>query len=82
MSDQKIDRNRTPAGQPVRIDLDAWYTDSDLRLVLGLSGASLRAARRAGALRYTRRGLTSWHKGHWVNLWLSGAQAEGDGDAR
>ena len=64
-----------PAGQPVRIEPDAWYTDADLRLILRLTGETLRRARKAGELRYTRRGITAWHQGAWVIDWLSGRQA-------
>jgi hypothetical protein len=65
-----------PAGQPVRIEPDAWYTDSDLRLILRLPGATLRRARRSGELRYTRHGSIAWHRGAWVIDWLSGSREE------
>jgi hypothetical protein len=64
-----------PAGQCVKIDPDGWYTDADLRLLLRLPGATLRRARRAGELRFTRRGVTAYHRGAWVIAWLSGRKA-------
>jgi hypothetical protein len=72
-----------PAGQPVKIDAECWYTDPDLRIVLRVPGATLQRARRAGELRHTRRGNTTWHRGEWVIAWLSGQTAEtGAADAR
>jgi hypothetical protein len=68
------DRTIIHAGQPVRIESDAWYTDADLRLILRLTSATLRRARRSGELRHTRRGIIAFHRGAWVNAWLSGAQ--------
>ena len=65
-----------PAGQPVRIEPDAWYTDPDLRLILRLPGATLQRARRTGDLRHTRRGASVWHQGAWVIEWLSGQAAK------
>jgi hypothetical protein len=82
MSSHTHDPPPASAGQPVRIDPDAWYTDADLRLILRLPGATLRRARRAGELRHTRRGITIWHRGVWVNQWLSGQRAEGVAHAR
>ena len=63
------------AGHPVRIESDAWYTDADLRLILRLPGKTLQRARRAGELRHSRRGITTWHRGEWVIDWLSGHEA-------
>ena len=63
------------AGAPVRIEPEAWYTDPDLRLILRMPAKTLQRARRAGELRYTRRGITVWHRGTWVNQWLSGLPA-------
>lgn len=65
------------AGEPVRIEPDAWYSDADLRLILRLPGATLRRARKAGELRHSRRGVTAWHLGAWVIAWLSGQPATG-----
>jgi hypothetical protein len=64
-------RAPAPAGQPVRIEPDAWYADADLRLILRLPGATLQRARKTGELRHTRRGITAWHRGAWVIDWLS-----------
>ena len=69
-------------GQPVRIDPDAWYTDPDLRLILGLPGATLQRARRSGALRHSRRGMQVFHSGKWVIRWLAGQEVKGGADAR
>lgn len=59
-------------GMPVRIDPDAWYDDAALRLLINVTGHTLRAARRLGRLRFTRRGFAAWHRGSWVNAWLEG----------
>jgi hypothetical protein len=64
-------------GQPARIEPDSFYTDPDLRLILGLPGATLQRARRRGELRHTRRGKTTWHRGAWVIAWLSGNEEKG-----
>lgn len=61
-----------PAGNPIRIDADAWYTDPDLRLILRVPGRTLQRARRGGELRHTRRGIVAWHRGQWVIDWLGG----------
>jgi hypothetical protein len=37
---------------------------------VGLSPATLAAARRAGALRHTRRGHRILYKGSWILAWL------------
>ena len=49
--------------EPVRIEPEALYDDGSLRQALGLTPATLAAARRAGSLRYTRRGSGSSTKG-------------------
>jgi hypothetical protein len=60
------------AGEPARIEPDAWYSDCDLRVVLRMSEGTLRRARRDGSLRFSRRGITTFHRGQWVIDWLSG----------
>jgi hypothetical protein len=61
--------------EPVRIEPEALYDDGSLRLALGLTPATLAAARRAGSLRYTRTGKRILYKGAWVSAWLESAAA-------
>jgi hypothetical protein len=56
--------------EPVRIEPEAVYDDGALRQALGMTGAALAAARRAGSLRYTRKGKRIYYKGAWVSDWL------------
>ena len=56
--------------EPVTIAPEALYDDSALGQVLGLSAASLAAARRSGSLRHTRKGMRTLYKGKWVLAWL------------
>ena len=61
--------------EPVRIEPEALYDDGSLRQALGLTPATLAAARRAGSLRYTRTGKRILYKGAWVLAWLETAAA-------
>jgi hypothetical protein len=61
--------------EPVRIEPEALYDDGSLRQALGLTPATLAAARRAGSLRYTRTGKRVLYKGAWVSAWLETAAA-------
>jgi hypothetical protein len=45
--------------EPVLIAPEAIFDDGSLRQALGLTPATLAAARRAGLLRYTRKGKRS-----------------------
>jgi hypothetical protein len=56
--------------EPVRIEPEALYDDSALRQAIGLSPSTLAAARRSGALRFTRRGKRTLYKGAWILAWL------------
>lgn len=59
--------------EPVRIEPEALYDDGSLRQALGLTPATLAAARRAGSLRYTRQGKRTLYKGTWILAWLETA---------
>ena len=61
--------------EPVRIDPESFYDDGSLRQALGLTPATLAAARRAGSLRYTRTGKRILYKGSWISAWLETAAA-------
>lgn len=61
--------------EPVHIEPEALYDDGSLRQALGLTPATLAAARRAGSLRYTRIGKRIFYKGAWVSAWLETAGA-------
>ncbi len=55
---------------PARIDADGVYSDGDVRLLLGLTSATLTRARRNGALRYSRQGNSILYRGSWLLAWL------------
>ena len=63
--------------EPVLIDSEALYDDGALRQSLGLTPATLAAARRSGALRFTRMGKRTLYRGEWILAWL-----ESDATAR
>ncbi|MGZ0174326.1 MAG: helix-turn-helix domain-containing protein [Planctomycetales bacterium] len=63
--------------KPARIEPDGVYSDGDVRLLLGLSSATLARARRNGALRFSRQGNSLLYRGTWLLQWL-----ENDADAR
>ena len=56
--------------EPVRLDPEALYDDGALRQLLGLTPATLAAARRGRTLRHTRQGKRTLYKGSWVLAWL------------
>ena len=56
--------------EPVMIEPEALYDDGALRQALGLTAATLAAARRSGALRFTRKGKRTLYRGAWVLAWL------------
>jgi hypothetical protein len=55
---------------PVLIEPEALYDDTALGQALGLTAASLAAARRAGTLRHSRKGKRTLYKGAWILAWL------------
>ncbi len=61
--------------QPVLIELEALYDDGALQQALGLTASALASARRAGTLRYIRKGKRTLYKGNWILSWLE-AEAE------
>ena len=56
--------------EPVMIEPGALYDDSALGQALGLTPATLAAARRSGTLRHTRKGKRTLYKGEWILAWL------------
>jgi hypothetical protein len=56
--------------EPVTIALDGLYDDTSLHEALGLTPTALASARRAGTLRYSRRGKRTFYLGKWVLAWL------------
>jgi len=56
--------------EPILIEPEALYDDGALRQALGLTCATLAAARRLGRLRYSRQGKRTFYKGAWVLAWL------------
>jgi hypothetical protein len=56
--------------EPVVIEPGALLDDGALRQALGLTLATLAAARRSGALRFSRQGNRILYKGSWVLDWL------------
>jgi hypothetical protein len=65
--------------EPVLILSDALYDDGALHQALGLTPATLAAARRSGSLRYTRQGKRVFYKGSWVLAWLDKDPVEREG---
>lgn len=61
--------------EPVRIEPDAVYDDGAVYQALGLTRTALAAARRLGALRYTRRGKRTLYKGAWILAWLEAGES-------
>lgn len=58
----------------VRLEQSGVYDDGSLQLLLGLSPSSLAAARRAGSLRYCRKGRRILYLGRWVLEWIDTSQ--------
>jgi hypothetical protein len=56
--------------EPVLIAPEALYDDGSLRQALGLTTATLAAARRARTLRFSRTGKRTLYKGEWILAWL------------
>jgi hypothetical protein len=56
--------------EPVLIAPDALYDDGALRQALGLTRSTLAAARRSGALQFSRQGKRILYKGAWVLSWI------------
>lgn len=61
--------------EPVKIEPDALYDDGALRQSIGLTPATLAAARRAGILRHARQGRRCFYKGEWILAWLDSESA-------
>ena len=61
------------------IEPKAVYDDSALSVALGVSAESLARARRAGVLRYTRKGRRILYLGQWILDWLDHDTFSGKG---
>jgi hypothetical protein len=57
----------------VLIHPEAVYDDGSLHVALGLTDATLAAARRSGTLRYSRQGKRVLYLGRWILEWLETA---------
>jgi hypothetical protein len=66
--------------EPILIEPESLYDDSALRQALGLTPSTLAAARRSGALRFTRHGKRTFYKGDWVLRWIEAGAARPDAD--
>jgi hypothetical protein len=64
---------------PSHIHPDAVYQDGQVRLLLGLTGATLARARRGGGLRFTRQGRCILYRGAWLLSWLESAAGSSTG---
>jgi hypothetical protein len=64
----------------IQIDPHAVYTDGSLRLLLDLPSSTLAKARRAGSLRFSRRGKRVYYRGEWILDWLVGGKAKDGGE--
>ena len=60
---------------PIRIDPQAFYDASAVRLLLRVTSAALTNARKTGALRGCRRGTQTFFKGQWLLDWLERGDA-------
>ena len=69
---------------PARIDPDALYDGTAVRLTLPIGPETLARARRNGSLRYTRQGGRILYLGRWLIDWLvsSSAPASATSDSR
>jgi hypothetical protein len=65
---------------PIKLDPAGIYDDTLLSNLLGVSAQTLSLARRAGDLRYTRKGQRILYLGAWVLAWL-GNEGAGQGKA-
>lgn len=59
-----------PMSEPTRIDTEAFYSDQ-LAAKVGLSPSAMARARKAGELRFTRRGGRVLYLGAWIYEWLT-----------
>lgn len=55
---------------PVQIVPDGIYDDGAVRVLLDVSSATLRRARRDESLRYRREGTRVFYLGQWILDWL------------
>ncbi len=60
---------------PVQIEPSAIYDDGALYQTLGLREGTLARARRAGELRYVRKGPRTLYLGRWLIDWLTRDEA-------
>lgn len=60
----------TNALKPVWIEPDAFYHDGQVRLLLGITSATLARARKQGRLRFARQGKRTLYRGSWLLEWL------------
>lgn len=56
--------------EPFSIEPSQVYDDGALSAAMGLSSATLAAARRSGRLRFTRQGKRILYLGRWLLDWL------------
>ena len=69
-------------GETFRIDPAGIYDDSALVLGLGLTHAALARARRAGELRFSRKGMRTLYRGQWILDWLEADGGKGVADGQ
>lgn len=55
----------------IRIDPQAFYEDGQVRLLLGVTSATLVRDRRSGRLRHRRVGQRTLYQGQWILDWLT-----------
>ena len=55
----------------IRIDPQAFYEDGQVRLLLGVTSATLVRERRSGRLRHRRVGQRTLYQGQWLIDWLT-----------
>ena len=60
----------------LQVQPDAFYADEVLRDRLGFSESTMSRARKAGELRYAKRGHRILYRGDWLLKWLEADAAE------
>lgn len=58
--------------EPIQFIADGLYDATAIRIASGISETTLARARKAGELRFTRRGGRIMYLGRWLTEWLAG----------
>ena len=61
--------------QATQIDSESWYGEGDLTRLLELPPTTMPRCRRAGQIRFAKRGRKTFYLGQWIVDWLIGADS-------